>query len=142
MSKIPQNMLGLTGASAAASLLPILELDSPVTLTSAGGAFLTTTTVYPAGTYLVGMTTTASGTFVTSDYIQFRIIDTGLTATLNPDSSPALVNLIPGNQSFGTVVGILKFPTAGTIQFRVSGSFTNPGTVSLIAEGGWIQRIA
>tara|TARA_R110000868_G_scaffold369347_1_gene632725 strand:+ start:22 stop:447 length:426 start_codon:yes stop_codon:yes gene_type:complete len=120
---------------------PVVAFAGEVSLTGgATGALFTTTTVFPAGTYLVGMATTVSGTFISTDNLFFRIIDTAFGATTNPEFSPVLINL-SGGLSYGTMSGLLIFPVASTIQFRCNGSFTNAGTVTIRAEGGYIQKI-
>ena len=122
--------------------VPIVEFLGEITLTSAGGNFYTSTTVYPGGTYLVGMNVECGGTFVASDFCQFIIGTTGFTDTAAPELMLPLVNVPALPVSRGTMCGIMKFPSPQPITWRVSASFTNPLTVRIKAEGGWIQRIA
>jgi hypothetical protein len=124
------------------NVVPIVEFLNEITLTSAGGNFYTSTTVYPGGTYLVGMNVECGGTFVATDFCQFIIGTTGFTDTAAPELMLPLVNVPALPVSRGTMCGIMKFPSPQTITWRVSASFTNPLTVSIKAEGGWIQRIA
>jgi hypothetical protein len=122
--------------------VPIVEFANEITLGSAGGNFYTSTTVYPGGTYMVGMNVECGGTFTATDFCQFIIGTTGFTDTVAPELMLPLVNVPALPVSRGTMCGIMKFPSAQTITWRVSGSFTNPLTISIKAEGGWIQRIA
>ena len=124
------------------NVVPIVEFLGEITLGAAGGNFYTSTTVYPGGTYMVGMNVECGGTFTATDFCQFIIGTTGFTDTAAPELMLPLVNVPALPVSRGTMCGILKFPSASTITWRVSGSFTNPLTISIKAEGMWIQRIA
>jgi hypothetical protein len=134
-------MASWLGAPTSVNQVPVVAYAGEVSVSGIGGTFYTTGTL-AAGTYLAGMTVGTSGAFLSSDYVQLRIVYATGSSNTFPDQSMALINNIAG--STGTIttnmVGMVILTIPSAIVYSVSATTTTSRTYT--AEGMWFQKIA
>lgn len=140
-------MASWLGSPTSVNTVPIVVNLPAITATPASGLsttnLFTTTTTYPAGTYLVGMSVEGSGTFVSSDWVFFRIFPTTGGGSVYPDYNLALVNQVLGTTGnvLGTMCGLLTLSVPSTIVYSITSSIAT-ASKSFYGEGMWLQKVA